>query len=38
MSRITWVTIFGIGVVGALGVKTGNLIWERYLQPKVSKK
>lgn len=38
MNRLTWFTIFGVGMVGILGVKTGELIWDKYIQPKVNKK
>lgn len=36
-NTLSYLSIFTICAVGCLGVKTGDLIWTRFIEPKVNK-
>ncbi len=36
-NTLSYLSLFTMAVVGCLGVKTGNLVWEKIVEPKVNK-
>ncbi len=36
-NTLSYLSVFTIAVIGCLGVKTGNLVWTKFIEPRVNK-